>query len=100
MITLLIVLGSLAFLFLIVRFIRYVFPLYVMLCAALLLSFPLMVFDPHMGSMVFAWSLAIILVLFLATLLAGAVTGVFALFVALPITAIAASVRSFFIRIK
>jgi len=85
---LLVCLISIALLYLLYKFARYAFALYIVLCCGVLISFPIMLFDMDLAARVLGWSAALLIFSFALVFIAAIVGGFIGIFVVAPIAGI------------
>lgn len=93
MTTLLIVLASLLLVFLLYRFLKYVFVVYTVLACLFVLGIPVAFFDLELGVNLCLWSALGCAIVFFVSCAAVFVSGIFTLLVVAPLVGIWASVK-------
>lgn len=91
---------SLIVLYLVYKFAKFAAALYLILCAAFIASFPLMIYNLDWGVNLLVWSAALIICIYLLVVLSGFIGGMIVLFVVTPIASFWFAIKLMFFKLK
>lgn len=91
---------ALVIIYLLYKFAKWAIAIYLLFCAGLLISFPLMIYDLNLGVMVFIWSTALLVCSYLLVVVSGFIGGLVALFIVGPIVSIWFAIKLILLKSK